>query len=111
VILTGLSMGGSGSWSVAAAHPERFAAVVPICGRGRTETAATLVNAKLPVWFIVGDADRDQTVLNGREMVQALRAAGGEARLTEYRDVGHNSWDRAYNDPALIGWVLSQARK
>jgi acetyl esterase/lipase len=109
VVVTGLSMGGAGSWGVAAANPDRFAAVVPVCGRGSTSSAATL--AKLPVWTFCGDADRDETVLNGRAMVEALRAAGGTARLTEYRDVPHNSWDRAYGDPRLIEWMLAQARK
>lgn len=108
LILTGLSMGGSGSWSIAEAHPDRFAAVVPICGRGKPDAAKTL--AKLPIWTIVGDADRDETVLNGRAMTEALLAAGGKARLTEYRGVGHNSWDRAYNDPSIIDWMLAQAR-
>jgi predicted peptidase len=106
VILTGLSMGGSGSWSLAAAHSERFAAVVPICGRGRTDTASTL--KALPVWSLVGDADREETVLGTRAMIKALSAAGGSARLTEYRGLGHNSWDRAYNDPNLIDWMLAQ---
>jgi predicted peptidase len=108
VILTGLSMGGSGSWRLAAAHPERFAAVVPICGRGETGEVEKIKG--LPVWFVVGDADAAQTVLNGRAMVEALRAAGAQASLTEYRGVGHNSWDRAYNNPRLIDWMLAQAR-
>jgi dienelactone hydrolase/prenyltransferase beta subunit len=109
VALTGLSMGGAGAWSVAAAQPNRFSALVPICGRGRTETATLLKD--LPVWAVVGDADRDETVLNTRAMVVALREAGQGAKLTEYRGVGHNSWDRAYSDPALIAWMLNQKRK
>jgi len=109
VVLTGLSMGGAGAWSIAAANPDRFAAVVPVCGRGKTESAGALKG--LPVWAFVGDADRDETVLNTRAMVEAVGAAGGEARETEYRGVGHNSWDRAYDDPALIDWVLARARK
>ncbi len=108
VVLTGLSMGGSGSWSIAAAHPERFSAVVTICGRGDTETANRFKT--LPLWAIVGDGDSDKTVLNIRDMVTAIRAAGGQARHTEYRAVGHNSWDRAYNDPAVVEWMLAQAR-
>jgi len=108
VMLTGLSMGGSGSWSIAAAHPERFAAVVPICGRGKTETVDTLKS--VPVWAFVGDADRDATVLSIRTMTEALRSAGNRAKETEYRGVGHNSWDRAYNDPALVEWMLTQAK-
>jgi len=102
-------MGGAGAWSIAAANPDRFAAVVPVCGRGKTDSAGALQG--LPVWAFVGDADRDETVLNTRAMVEAVGAAGGEARETEYRGVGHNSWDRAYDDPALTDWVLARARK
>jgi predicted peptidase len=108
VILTGLSMGGHGSWDLATAHPERFAAVVPICGPGDPEAAGRL--KALPVWTFCGDADRDETVLNLRAMVEALRHEGSAARLTEYRGVGHNSWDRAYNNTELIDWMLAQRR-
>jgi acetyl esterase/lipase/prenyltransferase beta subunit len=108
VVLTGLSMGGSGSWSNAAAHPERFSAVVTVCGTGKPEMAQTLKN--LPIWCVVGDADRERAVLNAREMVAALRDAGASARETEYRGVPHNSWDRAYSDPAIIEWMLAQKR-
>lgn len=106
VVLTGLSMGGSGSWGLAHTEPQRFTAVVPICGRGEVDWAASMKG--LPVWAIVGDADGAQTVRNVRAMVQSLREAGSLARETEYRGVGHNSWDRAYNDPAVIKWMLEQ---
>jgi prenyltransferase beta subunit/pimeloyl-ACP methyl ester carboxylesterase len=109
VILTGLSMGGSGSWSLATAKPERFVAVVPICGSGSPADAARL--KVLPVWSFCGDADRDRTVLGLRAMTEALISQGGAtARITEYRGVGHNSWDRAYNDHELIDWMLAQKR-
>lgn len=108
VILTGLSMGGRGSWDIGTAHPDRFAAIVPICGPGDLETADRLKG--LPVWTFCGDADRDETVLNLRAMVAKLRGAGNAAKLTEYRGVGHNSWDRAYNNPQLIEWMLAQGR-
>ena len=97
VILTGLSMGGHGSWDLAAAHPEKFAAVVPICGGGKPSDAAKLKS--LPIWSFCGDADREQTVLNMRAMVEALEHEGASPRITEYRGVGHLSWDRVYNDP------------
>jgi pimeloyl-ACP methyl ester carboxylesterase/prenyltransferase beta subunit len=106
VVLTGLSMGGRGSWELATAHPDRFAACVPICGPGRPDQAPRLKD--LPVWTFCGDADRDTTVVNMRTMVEALERAGAHARLTEYRGVGHNSWDRAYNDPELTEWMLGQ---
>jgi prenyltransferase beta subunit/predicted esterase len=108
VILTGLSMGGSGAWNLAAAHPQRFAAVVPICGRGQVERVGAL--KATPVWAFCGDADRDQTVLNIRTMVEALQREGASPRLTEYRGVGHLSWDRAYNDTEVIDWMLAQKK-
>ena len=108
VILTGLSMGGRGSWELAAAHPERFAAVVPICGRGKPEDAAKFKS--LPVWSFCGDADRDQTVLNMRAMVEAIEHEGAQPKITEYRGVGHLSWDRVYNDPEVIDWMLAQRK-
>ncbi len=108
VVLTGLSMGGSGSWQLAAARPEKFAAVLPICGRGKPQDAAKL--ASLPVWSFCGDADRAETVLNMRAMVEALKHAGATPRITEYRGVGHLSWDRVYNDPEAIDWMLAQRR-
>lgn len=105
VALTGLSMGGAGSWDLAATEPARFVAVAPICGRGDVKTAEKLKS--LPTWVLVGDADGKATVINGREMVEALRTAGAEnVHSTEYRGVPHNSWDRAYNDPALLKWLL-----
>jgi pimeloyl-ACP methyl ester carboxylesterase len=109
IILTGLSMGGAGSWSIAAAHPEKFAAVVPVCGFGDTDTALKLVST--PVWSLLGDDDSDRIVQGTRRMISALREAGALVRHTEYRAVGHNSWDRAYNDPKLIGWMLAQSRR
>jgi poly(3-hydroxybutyrate) depolymerase/prenyltransferase beta subunit len=108
VVLTGLSMGGRGSWDLATAQPERFAAVVPICGPGRAEGAGKLKD--LPVWAFCGDADRDNTVLNIRSIVETLKREGANARLTEYRGVGHNSWDRAYNDASLVDWMLAQKK-
>ena len=70
VILTGLSMGGTGAWELAASRPRRFAAVVPICGIGKPESSAAL--ASIPVRGYIGDADRERSVLNLREMTGAL---------------------------------------
>jgi poly(3-hydroxybutyrate) depolymerase len=106
VILTGLSMGGHGSWDLAARAPERFAAVVPICGVGRPEDAAQL--AKIPVWSFCGDEDRKPTLLNMRSMIEAIARAGSPTRITEFRGVGHASWDRVYNNHEVIDWMLAQ---
>jgi acetyl esterase/lipase len=109
VILTGLSMGGAGAWSIGAAHPERFSAVVPVCGRGMTEMALALKDS--PLWTLIGDDDSDRLLKSTREMVAALRSAGASPKSSEYRGVGHNSWDRAYSDSALIDWMLAQKRE
>lgn len=107
--LTGLSMGGFGSWLVAAEHPDRFAAVVPICGGGDPANAAKLVN--IPIWAFHGDADTAVPVARSRQMVEAIKNAGGtRIKYTEYPGVGHNSWDPAYADPALAEWLFAQKR-
>ena len=109
IALTGLSMGGAGTWSIASAHPEKFSAIVPICGRGKPDAVGGIKG--LPTWIVVGDEDGVGTVQNARQMAQALRDAGATPRQTEYRAVGHNSWDRAYNDPSLVEWLISRSRK
>jgi predicted peptidase len=109
ISLTGLSMGGAGTWSIATMFPDKFSAIVPICGRGRPEGVEPIKG--LPTWVVVGDEDGQATVQNARNMAQALRDAGATPRQTEYRAVGHNSWDRAYNDASLIEWLISQRRE
>ncbi len=110
ILLTGLSMGGHGSWSVAAAHPEKFAAVVVVCGFTREPDEVVSSVKGLPIWTVVGDADMPFIFESMRQMVAKLREAGADLHSTEYRGVGHNSWDRAYNNPELIEWLLSQHR-
>jgi predicted peptidase len=109
VYLTGLSMGGFGTWSVAAAHPERWAAIVPICGGGNPKLAEKIKD--LPCWCFHGDADKAVPVQRSRDMIKALKAAGGNPRYDEYPKVGHNSWDRAYGTDELYTWLLEQKRK
>lgn len=108
VILTGISMGGFGSWEVGSAEPGRFSAIAPVCGFG--DPAKTLALKGKPVWTLLGDADNARIVDGTRAIVAALKAAGGAPRLTEYPGVGHNSWDRAYNNFDLIEWMLAQKR-
>jgi poly(3-hydroxybutyrate) depolymerase/prenyltransferase beta subunit len=109
VILTGLSMGGAGSWQLGAAHPERFSAIVPVCGFSRPDTATALKDR--PIWTFAGDDDSAKIVGQTRALIVALREAGARPRFTEYRGVGHNSWDRAYSDPSLVAWMLAQSRQ
>jgi predicted peptidase len=106
VYLTGLSMGGFGTWSVAAKYPKMFAAIVPICGGGDPSKAAAL--APLPTWVWHGDADKTVPPDLSRAMVAALKAAGAkELKYTELPGVGHNSWDQAYASDELWTWLLA----
>lgn len=108
VLLTGLSMGGYGTWAVACEAPERFAALAPICGGGDPAKAARL--AALPIWAFHGADDRVVPLAQSEAMVRAVEAAGGAPKLTVYEGVGHDSWVRAYDDPALWEWLLAQRR-
>jgi predicted peptidase len=107
--LTGLSMGGFGTWSIAAAHPDRFAAIAPICGGGNVKDAEKI--KAIPTWVFHGDADASVKVERSREMVDALKKAGGKPKYDEYPGVGHNSWDKAYGTDELYKWMLEQKKK
>ena len=107
VYLTGLSLGGSGTWSLAAAHPDKWAAIVPICGGGDPATAAKIKH--IPCWGFCGD--KDGLVEGMRSMIKALKEAGGAPRYSEFPYVGHNSWDPAYVTPELYTWLLAQKLK
>lgn len=106
VYLTGLSMGGYGTWAAIGEHPERFAAAAPICGGGDPAWAKAM--GKLPIWAFHGDADQVVPVERSHEMVTAVEAAGGNAKLTVYPGVGHDSYTRTYANPKLYGWFLKQ---
>ncbi len=109
VSLTGQSMGGTGTWALAAKYPDRWAAIAPVCGRTDPATAPALKS--MPCWCFHGDADPTIPVGNSRKMVAALKAAGGEPKYDEYPGVGHNSYDRAYAMPELYDWLVRQKRK
>jgi predicted peptidase len=131
VYLTGNSMGGYGTWLIAAHHPGKFAALVPICGGVRppwivrataklpkdsvlyapdpyAEVASKI--GKTPVWAFHGGSDWMVSPKESRRMVAAMKKQGGDVRYTEYKGVGHDSWDRAYADKALYDWMLAQHR-
>lgn len=109
VYLTGLSMGGYGSWELGWRRANVFAAVAPICGRGDAGKIDTLVGK--PLWAWHGDADTSVPVEGSRAMIAALRAAGGEPKYTELPGVGHNSWEQAYkNEDGVIPWLFKQRR-
>jgi predicted peptidase len=108
VYLTGLSMGGFGTWELAAAHPERFAAIAPICGGGNPKDAQKL--ARLPIWVFHGAKDPTVPLARSQEMVDALKAAGANVKFTVYPEAQHDSWTETYNNPEFYQWLLEQKR-
>ena len=108
IYLTGLSMGGFGTWSLAAYQANRFAAIVPICGGGEVYWAETL--AHIPAWVFHGAKDPAVPPERSKQMVEALKKKGGNPKLTIYPEAGHDSWTQAYNTPELYEWLLQQKR-
>jgi predicted peptidase len=106
--LTGISMGGYGTWRLAAAQPQRFAAIAPICGGGNPGEACNLKN--LPVWAFHGARDTVVPLSESEEMVEAVRACGGNVKFTVYPEAGHDSWTQTYNHPELFDWFLKHRR-
>ena len=105
--LTGLSMGGFGSWTLAASHPDKFAAVVPICGRGNEADAEKLKD--VPIWAWHGVDDSVVPAAGTENIVNAIRAAGGKKVIyTSLEGVNHNSWSAAYGTPQIYQWMLKQ---
>lgn len=121
--LTGLSMGGYGTWYLAGKYAGKFAAIVPICGgilepdASRSHSpddladyaeASKKIGSKTPVWIFHGGADPVVPVEESRRMNDAMKAQGGEVHYTEYPGVGHDSWVKAYAEPELMTWLLSK---
>ena len=133
--VTGISLGGHGTWCVAARAPGKFAAIVPICGFVNVKrpdlpaerkafvlkdipfanspdpyAAVASQISRVPAWIFHGGADPVISPDESRRMFQTLKASGFDVRYTEYDGVGHNSWDRAYAEPDLVPWLLSHRR-
>ena len=117
VYLTGLSMGGYGTWRLGLAHPEKFAALVPVCGGanlidlilGAGDKGAALKD--LPVWAFHGAKDAAVPLEESERMVKALKKVGAkEVKLTVYPEANHDSWTETYNNPELYEWLLSKSR-
>ena len=123
IYLTGLSMGGYGTWYLAGKYPGKFAAIVPICGgvlvpdMARQQSAddnapyteaAKKIGGQTPVWIFHGGDDPVVPVTESRRMNDAMKALGGEVHYTEYPGVGHNSWEKAYAETELLTWMLSK---
>lgn len=108
VYIAGQSMGGYGTWNLIALRPDLFAAAIPLCGGGDTSGAATLV--KIPIWAFHGDADANVPVTESREMIAAIKQAGGSPRYTEYKGVGHEVWLKTFQERGLVDWLFAQRK-
>ncbi len=108
IYVTGLSMGGYGTWDALARYPGRFAAAAPICGGGDPAHAKTM--AGTPIWAFHGGKDGVVKPERSRAMIEAIKAAGGTPRYTEYPDAGHDSWSATYKNPEFFAWLFAQRR-
>lgn len=109
VYVTGLSMGGFGTWSLAIDRPERLAAVAPICGGGIPLLAGRMKS--VPAWVFHGALDEVVPLQRSEQMVNALREAGGEVKFTVYAQAGHDAWTETYANPELYAWFLEHRRQ
>lgn len=106
IYITGLSMGGYGTFDAIERYPQLFAAAVPVCGGGDASRAATI--AHIPIWIFHGAEDPAVNPLYSLDMVQALTKAGAHPGFTQYPEVGHFSWLGAYSDQLMIEWLFRQ---
>ncbi len=109
IYVTGLSMGGYGTWSLAIEYPRKFAAIAPICGGGIPLLASRIKH--LPVWAFHGTEDDVVPLTESERMVNSLKECGGNVKFTVYSDAGHDSWTRTYENPALYSWFLQNRRR
>lgn len=108
IYVTGLSMGGYGTWDAIQRKPDYFAAAIPICGGGDTNMAAKLVS--IPIWVFHGDKDTAVNPERSRSMVEAIKKSGGNPKYTEYPGVGHDAWTRTFRNPEVLCWLFDQKR-
>jgi predicted peptidase len=104
--VAGQSMGGYGTWSLITKRPSIFAAAIPLCGGGNPSFASRA--AKTPIWAFHGDMDDNVPVAETRNMIAAVKKAGGNPRYTEYKGMGHEIWDRVFKEPGLVEWLFAQ---
>jgi len=109
IYVTGLSLGGFGTWELAHFAPDRFAAIAPICGGGEVYWADEI--AHLPIWAFHGAKDSVVPVSRTTDLVDAIREHGGKPKLTIYPEAGHDSWTMTYNNPALYDWLLKHKKE
>ena len=107
--ITGLSMGGYGTWDMISRYPDLFAAAAPICGGGDEAQASKIT--QIPIWAFHGDRDRVVKVERTRNMIRAIEAEGGKSKYTEYEGVGHGSWIPAYKEKQFLEWMFGQVKE
>ncbi|MCU0782029.1 MAG: prolyl oligopeptidase family serine peptidase [Akkermansiaceae bacterium] len=108
VYVTGLSMGGYGTWHLLASQPDLFAAAIPICGGGDPGKAVSF--KAVPIWAFHGEADPVVPVKTTREMIAALEQAGGKPKATYYPGVAHDSWTATYDNTEVLKWLFAQRK-
>lgn len=105
----GHSLGGYGTWYFIGTRPDMFAAAIPSAGFGDPKFGKKL--ADVPVWAFHGRLDRNVSVNGSRDIIEAIREAGGNPKYTEYPDIGHGTWDSMKNNPELMDWLFAQKRE
>ena len=104
IYLTGLSMGGFGTWALASRYPDRFAAAAPICGGALQTNAYTLT--EIPIWIFHGAKDSVVPVQRSQDMYDLIKSRGGNIKLTIYSEANHDSWTQTYDNQELYDWFL-----
>ncbi|MCX7874812.1 MAG: prolyl oligopeptidase family serine peptidase [Melioribacteraceae bacterium] len=107
IYVTGLSMGGNGTWKLAAEIPNRLAAIIPICGWG--DPFSAMMMGKLPVWVFHGAKDVVVPLSSSEVMVESIKRSGGNVKFTVYPDANHDSWTETYNNQEIYDWLLNQS--
>lgn len=110
IYVTGLSMGGFGTWALAIESPHRFAAIAPICGGGDARALFVGRIKHLPTWVFHGARDEVVPIEQSQRMVDALTTCGGNVKFTVYPEAGHDAWTQTYENPEFYGWLLAQQR-